>query len=299
MIEENRQYPYVSALMSSIHAFLRCPNCGSEDIMKNGTTRRGKQNYKCRDCGRQFVEDPQWKRREPDSTAIIDRLLLEKIPLAGIARVPKLSESWLQGYVNQCYKVVPRQVEVMPKPKGPLTVQMDELWSFVDDKGNKQWVWLALDVVTRAIVGCHIGNRSSASALALWQSMPAVYRQCAVIYSDHWDAYQAVLPRKRHHAVGKETGLTSYIERFNNTLRQRVSRLVRQTLSFSKKLDNHISAIWNFIHYYCCIFTTSAGYSHQLRHPNLSRLRQGNLINFGRCESIKSSCVRSHQYQRQ
>ncbi|MGC8713070.1 MAG: IS1/IS1595 family N-terminal zinc-binding domain-containing protein, partial [Leptodesmis sp.] len=31
--------------MSSIPPFLRCPNCGSEDIMKNGTTRRGKQNY--------------------------------------------------------------------------------------------------------------------------------------------------------------------------------------------------------------------------------------------------------------
>jgi IS1 family transposase len=196
------------------------------------------------------VENPQWKRREKDSTVMIDRLLLEKIPLAGIARVLKLSESWLQGYVNQCYKVVPRQVQVTPKPKAALRVQMDELWSFVDDKGNKQWVWLALDVVTREIVGCHIGDRSKDSALALWQSMPGVYRQCAVIYTDHWEAYKAVLPSNRHHAVGKETGLTSYIERFNNTLRQRVSRLVRKTLSFSKKLDNHISAIWNFIHYY-------------------------------------------------
>ena len=145
---------------------------------------------------------------------------------------------------------MPRQVQVLPKPQGPLTVQMDELWSFVDDKGNKQWVWLAIDVVTRELVGCHIGDRFSDSALALWQSMPAVYRQCAMLYTDHWEAYKSILPRKRHCAVGKETGLTSYIERFNNTLRQRVSRLVRQTLSFSKNLDNHIGAIWNFIHYY-------------------------------------------------
>ncbi|MBW4473112.1 MAG: IS1 family transposase, partial [Stenomitos rutilans HA7619-LM2] len=33
-------------------------------------------------------------------------------------------------------------------------------------------------------------------------------------------------------------------------LRQRVSRLVRKTLSFSKKLENHIGAIWFFIHHY-------------------------------------------------
>ncbi|MEH1876828.1 IS1 family transposase [Nostoc sp.] len=40
----------------------------------------------------------------------------------------------------------------------------------------------------------------------------------------------------------------------NNTMRQRISRLVRKTLSFSKKLDNHIGAIWYFIHHYnsCC-----------------------------------------------
>jgi insertion element IS1 protein InsB len=102
--------------MSSIPRFLRCPNCGSDDIMKNGTTRRGKQNYKCRDCGRQFLENPQWKRREPDNSARIERLLLEKIPLAGIARVLQLSQFWLQQYVNACYDKVPRQVQVTAPP---------------------------------------------------------------------------------------------------------------------------------------------------------------------------------------
>ena len=218
--------------------------------MKNGRTRRGKQNYKCRDCGRQFVENPQWQPIASESQAMIDRLMLEKIPLAGIARVMQLSEDWLQSYVNRCYEIVPRKVQVQPKDKGRLEVQMDELWSFVDDKGNKQWVWLAIDVVTREIVGCYIGDRSRNSAVALWESMPGVYRLCAVIYTDYWEAYTTVLPSKRHCAVGKESGLTSYVERLNNTLRQRVSRLVRKTLSFSKKLDNHIGAIWNFIHHY-------------------------------------------------
>ncbi len=45
---------------------MTCPTCGSHDISKNGTTRRGKQNYKCRDCNRQFVEDPQWKPKDKD-----------------------------------------------------------------------------------------------------------------------------------------------------------------------------------------------------------------------------------------
>lgn len=137
-----------------------------------------------------------------------------------------------------------------PKKPGRLTLQCDEMWSFVGSKANKQWIWFAMDETTREIVGVYIGARSRQGAYGLWQSLPAVYRQCAICYTDFWDAYQQVIPTKRHRAVGKESGRTSYIERFNNTVRQRVGRLVRQTLSFSKKLSNHIGAVWNFVHHY-------------------------------------------------
>ncbi|MBE9136686.1 hypothetical protein IQ254_05630 [Nodosilinea sp. LEGE 07088] len=70
--------------------------------------------------------------------------------------------------------------------------------------------------------------------------------------TDDWEAYVDVMPGKRHVAVDKDSGLTSDIERLNNTLRPRISRLVRKTLSFSKKLEHHIGAIWMFIHDYNC-----------------------------------------------
>jgi insertion element IS1 protein InsB len=166
--------------------YLICPTCGSDDVMKNGTTRRGKQNHKCRDCGRQFVEDPQWQPKDENTSAMINRLLLERIPLAGIARVLQLSESWLQQYVNQVYHTVPQSVTVLSKTTARLTVQMDELWSFVDHKGNKQWVWLALDAATREIIGCHVGDRSQGSAQALWDSLPQRYRQYSGNVLDLW-----------------------------------------------------------------------------------------------------------------
>jgi IS1 family transposase len=62
--------------------------------------------------------------------------------------------------------------------------------------------------------------------------------------------YSQVIPSKRHKPVGKETGQTNHIERLNNTFRQRISRFVRKSLSFSKNLENHIGAIWYFIHDY-------------------------------------------------
>ena len=124
------------------------------------------------------------------------------------------------------------------------------MWSFVGKKANKQWIWLALDGESKEIVGVHVGSRDAHGARALWASLPGVYRQCAVCYTDFWAAYAQIIPSKRHQAVGKESGKTNHIERFNGTLRQRVGRLVRKTLSFSKKLENHIGAIWNFIHHY-------------------------------------------------
>ncbi|PSN19527.1 hypothetical protein C7271_06830 [filamentous cyanobacterium CCP5] len=47
----------------------------------------------------------------------------------------------------------------------------------------------------------------------------------------------------------KDSGKTNYIERFNCTSRQRVSRCARRSLAFSKSLGNLIGLLWNFIHH--------------------------------------------------
>ncbi len=115
---------------------------------------------------------------------------------------------------------------------------MDELWSFVRRKTNQQWIWLAICRQTRQVVGYAIGARDEATCRKLWRSIPAQYRRGRV-YSDFWKAYQSVIPAWQHRAVSKESGQTSHIERFNNTLRQRLARFVRKSLSFSKSALMH------------------------------------------------------------
>ena len=229
---------------------LICPNCGCEKIVKNGSNSPGKQRYKCKGCGTQFVEYPE-NNIIPESTiALVEKLLLEKIPLAGIVRVTGVSKRWLQYYVNKKYKYIPRVINVTDKEKGKLTIECDEMWSFVGHKGNKQWIWLAIDIKTREIVGVYVGSRDKKGAQGLWDSLPGVYRQCSVSYTDFWSAYEEIFPSSRHCQVEKGSGKTNIIEGFNCIMRQRISRLVRKTLSFSKNLSNHIGAIWNFIHHY-------------------------------------------------
>ena len=58
-----------------------------------------------------------------------------------------------------------------------------------------------------------------------------------------------MIPSAQRKAITKKAHKTNHIERFNNTRRQRVSGLVRDAVSVSKKLMNHIGAIKFFIYH--------------------------------------------------
>src|SRR5215813_5671183 len=102
-----------------------------------------------------------------------------------------------------------------------LDAEADELWSFVQKKAHKQWIWLAMDATPRQIIAFHVGDRSRASATALWDKIPAVYQEHAIFHTDQYDVYNGVIPAERHKAITKQARKTHHIERFNNTLRQR------------------------------------------------------------------------------
>jgi insertion element IS1 protein InsB len=129
-------------------------------------------------------------------------------------------------------------------------IEAGESWSFVGKKKQVQWVWVALDAATRRVVAMVTGDRSEFTAECLRLALPAEYRDGAVFCTDLLPSYRAVIPEDRHAAAGKDAGLTNHIERFWLTARQRCARLVRKTLSFSKCLENHLGALWFFVHLY-------------------------------------------------
>ncbi|MFE4105824.1 IS1 family transposase [Almyronema epifaneia S1] len=73
-------------------------------------------------------------------------------------------------------------MKVSPQKKGRLTIQCDELWSLMGNKGNKQWVWLALDANTRGIVGVYIDARDEAAARKLTIVAAALSPMCDCLY---------------------------------------------------------------------------------------------------------------------
>ncbi len=242
--------------MSMMMARAGCPQCGSRWYKRNSHIHTGKQHHRCKRCGRAFVLTPENSVITKEQRALIERLLLERISLRGICRAVGVGLCWLLQFMSEQFQAAPDHLHVQGSAKAPMVIlqrleaELDELWSFVGKKANRQWVWIAIDAATRQVIAFHVGDRSQESAERLWASLPATYRKRAVFYPDQYTVYKGVIPTTQPRAISKLARKTNHVERFNCTLRQRVSRLVRGTLSFSKNLTDHIGAIKYFICHY-------------------------------------------------
>jgi insertion element IS1 protein InsB len=182
-----------------------CPNCGSGRHKKNGHIHNGKQNYRCLDCGRQFVADYAFKTVTEETKELIKKALLERNALRGICRIFDVSLTWLLAFVAELYAVLPADLGIDLQSVGDsdavslytMAVEADEMWSFVAKKSNKQWIWIALDAKTRQVIAFHVGDRSKESARQLWGKIPDVYRQHATFYTDLYDSYVDVIPEEQ------------------------------------------------------------------------------------------------------
>ena len=101
------------------------------------------------------------------------------------------------------------------------------------------------------VVAYAIGERSARTCRLLWKRIPKSYCK-GLFYSDFWESYQKVLPEgQQHRPVGKSEGQTNHVvERWNGTLRQRLGRFVRKTLSLSKSDSMHEICLVLFLHDY-------------------------------------------------
>lgn len=225
-----------------------CGACGSHNLVKNGKNKCGNAQYHCKDCGVYRVLCPKQKTEAREREQIL-RTYQERASLRGVERIFGVDRhsvlQWIVAHVEQ----LPSLAEsLLPKVRGDI-LELDEVWAFVYCKEQQRWLWTALCRRTRQIVAFVIGDRSEATCRRLWAAIPAAYRRCRC-YSDFWQAYQAVLPKRTHHAVGKESGETAHQERWYNTLRQRLGRFVRKTLSFSKTDKYHaLVTRWFIIDY--------------------------------------------------
>ena len=104
---------------------LVCPSCSSGYLIRKGSIHNDNPKHQCKNCGYQFVDNSTKTTILSKVKQLIDRLLLERISLRGIARVTQVIWSWLQDYVNQRLSHTPCQIEISVKSPGRLTIECD------------------------------------------------------------------------------------------------------------------------------------------------------------------------------
>lgn len=228
---------------------MHCPACLSDKRKKNGLTHYGKQNYRCKACGRQFVV-VSTHRISAEKRAYKEAALTERLSLRGICRVFGVSLTWLQAFAYLLWKQVPLDLGArLPGNNRQLrlqfaSIQIDELWSFVGSKANKQWIWLAYHPESHQVVACQIGDRDVKTFQKLWRQLPIYWRRHLDFETDCLQAYKRLIPALQHYP---EKSLMQHIEAFNDRIRSRCSRLVRKSRSFSKLKKYHEQAIRFFL----------------------------------------------------
>jgi len=225
-----------------------CPKCGSDDIIRNGHDYKGAQKFHCKICGAYGTLDKKGASAQAQRQQVMDAYF-ERVSMRGIERIFAISRYYLEFWLLEAAANLSPLSATLVKWQPGDVLELDEIWSFVLKKSQKRWVWLALCRRTRQIVAYVIGDRSQETCRQLWERIPTEYKACRT-FSDFWEAYRKVFPEDTHQSVGKDSGQTAHIERWNNTLRQRLARFVRKTLSFSKSDRFHEVALMLFIHRY-------------------------------------------------
>lgn len=225
-----------------------CPKCDSTNIVKNGHDYKGAQKYHCKDCDAYGTLDTKKATAEAQREQALNAYF-ERASMRGVKRIFSISRYYLAQWLLEAADSLPKLSDTLVKWHPGDVLELDELWSFVLKKSQKCWVWLALCRRTHQIVAYTVGDRSEETCRELWEQIPREYKDSRT-YSDFWDAYRKVFPEDTHQSVGKESGETNHIERWNNTLRQRLGRFVRKSLSFSKSDRFHKATLKLFIHRY-------------------------------------------------
>jgi len=224
-------------------AAVRCPYCGSENVIKSGKDENGKQRFLCKekDCPHTtFLNeydnlgwDPEVKEKilqmtvNGNGTRAIARIL--GISTNTVTSELKKKETWIdqvnldyiKRHQNSCIKI-----DVIPVEE----VEMDEMWSFVHDKSQQYWLWWAIDHNTGEPLAYVMGPRKD-SYLDELQKLLSPF-DIDIVFSDDHYGYKTHI-KDSIVITGKRN--TQKIERKHLSLRTWCSRLVRKGIRFSKK----------------------------------------------------------------
>lgn len=115
-----------------------------------------------------------------------------------------------------------------------LICELDEQWSFVENKARQQWHWYAYKTKADGVLAYTFGPRTDETCRELPELLKPF--STGMITRDNRSSYTREMPQDKH-LVGKI--FTRRIERNNLTLRTHIKRPARKTICFLRSLEIH------------------------------------------------------------
>ena len=115
-----------------------------ENIKKAGKTEKGRQRYQCKTCGQTFTDTKGtlfYRRRTPEAE-IIETLALvaEGVRISSLARAKHHKEDTILDWIREAARHAQAIEEVLLADYHVNRGQLDALWSYVGDKGEKKTI---------------------------------------------------------------------------------------------------------------------------------------------------------------
>ena len=201
-----------------------CPNCKEKRIVKNGTTKNGKQQYCCKDCNKRFIEYYTYNAYNPEININIILFTKEGLGIRSTARILKISTTTLLRRIIAIAESIKTPVISMNK-----IYEVDEMRSYVKSKDRLIWIVYALERETKKVISFHVGRRTNNTLNVVLNTLKLA--KPLAIYTDKLKQYRYLIDTSIHKT--KRYGI-NHIERKHLSLRTHLKRLNRRTICYSK-----------------------------------------------------------------
>lgn len=206
---------------------MKCNDC-KETGVKNGSGKSGSQRYRCKRCKRYWQGSYRYKACERHTDVNIVTLKKESCGVRSISRILKISMTTVISRVKKIAKAVIRPFHIVQGKE----YEVDEMRTYIGNKGRLYWVVYALRRDTREVIDFKVGKRNLKT---LGKVVGTVLLSGATkVFTDGYEPYKGLIPKEVHR---KAKHNINHIERNNLSIRTHLKRLARKTICFSRSKE--------------------------------------------------------------
>jgi IS1 family transposase/transposase-like protein len=203
---------------------MKCSRCSSESYCKDGIV-NGRQRFKCKQCNYRYTVTEKSTAKSVNTKRLAFEMYLEGLGFRAIGRILKISHVSVFQWIKKWGK----NLELPTRNESISVVELDEMHTYVSQKKNYRWIWIAVDRYGKRYLSFVCGDRSTQTGLRLWDNIKEL--DISIFTSDYWKSYEHFVPPEKHVQTKAETYT---VESYNSRIRHYLARFKRKSKCYSK-----------------------------------------------------------------